>query len=128
MKNNQKDANNTLHWNGAFIRQTIIQEKEKSKQEEANKRPIKAKKERSLVRTERSISFPPPSFLAPLSHVWENFFLHILQLLTGFNLRCRSLKMEKKARVALQHDSFSLIGSFVPNKSYGNRCFAVADK
>ena len=60
MKNNQKDANNTLHWNGAFIRGTNIQEKEKSKQEEANKRPIKAKKERSLVRTERSISFPPP--------------------------------------------------------------------
>ena len=65
MKNNQKDAkknaNNTLHWNGAFIRETNIQEKEKSKQVEANKRPIKVKKERSLVRTERSISFPPPS-------------------------------------------------------------------
>ena len=61
MKNNQKDANNTLHWNGAIIRETNIQEKEKSKQEEANKRPIKAKKERSLVRTERSISFTPPS-------------------------------------------------------------------
>ena len=74
MKNNKKDANNNLQWNGAIIRETIIQEKEKSKQEEANKRPIKAKKERSLVRTERSISFPPPSFLAPLSHVWENIY------------------------------------------------------
>ena len=64
MKNNQKDANNNLQWNGAIIRETIIQEKEKSKQEEANKRPIKAKKERSLVRTERSISLPPPLSLS----------------------------------------------------------------
>ena len=90
MKNNQKDANNTLHWNGAIIRETNIQEKEKSKQEEANKRPIKAKKERSLVRTGRSISFPPP----PRSLLAALFGKTFSEYITT----CRSLKMEKESK------------------------------
>ena len=44
MKNNQKDANNTLYWNGAIIRETNIQEKEKSKKKQISGRLKQRKK------------------------------------------------------------------------------------